>query len=160
MPLQAMWIHGQAVIPEIVADDSGTLNVCITSTGSVGGATYRGSAGVSSWFHFPIPTPVIQHDVRARLIKVFILFRADAGVSLARVDVWDGGNQLRAFSPPVGITGTHDGKIGLGDLQPDVTMWMLQDQPQVFWGIGLSAEVRFEQEGSITFTTAGADFAV
>jgi hypothetical protein len=160
MALQAMWIHGQALIPEITADETGNLNVAIVSAGSAEGSTYQGNAGISTWFHFPIPTPVIQNNVRARLIKGFVLFRSDAGVLLTHVDIWDGAKKLGDFSPPSGISGIHDGKSGLGDLLANVTMWELRDQPQVFWGVCLSAQVQFEVAGTITFTTAGADFVV
>lgn len=160
MALQAMWIHGQAAIPEITEDETGNLNITIIGSGSADGATYQGNAGVSTWFHFPIPTPVIQNNVRAKLIKGFVLFRSDAGVLLGHVDIWDGARKLGDFSPSPGISGVHDGKSGLGDLQPNVTMWQLPGQPEVFWGVCLSAQVRFEAQGTITFTTAGADFAV
>ena len=38
------------------------------------GVHYQGDAGIWTRFNFPIPTPVIQNNVRAKLVKGFVSF--------------------------------------------------------------------------------------
>jgi hypothetical protein len=173
MTLQAMWVHGNTIVPErtIKAEPVGTDGPLtdipgVPGSGMLGfrrggGATFRGKDNHDNWFHFSIPTPVIHEGVRARLLKVFVLFNSDPTVSVTDVHVWDGIRE-RIFERemPTGVTGRHDGADGLSDLAEDFTQWTLPDQPQIYWGVGISVRVFFADEGQITFTSAGADFEV
>jgi energy-converting hydrogenase Eha subunit A len=113
------------------------------------------------WFHVPIPTPVIDNGRRASLIRVFTLYNATPGVSLAAVHVYDGVNKIAALAPafprPASLP---TGARGLIDIQEGVNRFTLPAPRQVFWGIGISLAVTFVNDGDITFFTAGADFDI
>jgi hypothetical protein len=158
MTLQAVWVHGQAVVPNVPYDEQGNPLAGYIGSGSSDGAEFRGLASAQAWFHFPIATPVIHNGVRIRLVKAFVLFRSDPSVLITEVHIWDGPRRIDAFSPLDGVTGVHDGSRLLADLVPNVTMWTVAATPEIFWGVCVSVRVHFNQEGSITFTTAGLDF--
>ena len=158
MTLQAVWVHGQAVVPGVSYDEQGNPLVGYSGSGSSDGAEFRGLQNAQAWFHFPISTPVIHNGVRIRLAKAFVLFRSDPGVLITEVHLWDGPRRIDAFAPPEGVTGVHDGSRLLADLVPDVTMWTVASTPEIFWGVCVSARVHFREEGVITFTSAGLDF--
>jgi hypothetical protein len=66
-----------------------------------------GLVGTQNWFHVPIAAPVILADTRAKLVRVFAMFRpgsqaaidADqaglAGCNVTDVRVWDEPNRIR-----------------------------------------------------------------
>jgi hypothetical protein len=76
-----------------------------------GGATFKGQNGASNWFHVPIATPVIVKDVRATLVRVFVMFQCGdpaaiiennatiAGANVTDIHVWDGPNRIHKFGP-------------------------------------------------------------
>jgi hypothetical protein len=112
----------------------------------------------STYFHFPIPTPVIVRGVRAQLLAAFVLWTADPGIALQEVQVFDGPNSLPVpFSTPVGVG--RDGSGGIGDIVEGMTKFTLSGQ-EIFWGIGISLGFAFSRDGNVTFTTAGADFEI
>lgn len=166
--LQAMWIHGNVAVPERTVENPGPLVDVpgVPWSRVVGfpqgpGKTFRGSDNANNWFHLPIPTPVIHEGSRARIKKVFLLFRSDPGVAVTAIHVWDGAQRrLFASSMPAGVSGRHDGTGGGADLQENITAWTIGGTPEVLWGIGLSVLVAFTDPGNITFCSAGADFDV
>lgn len=173
--LQAMWVHGNTVVPErtIKAEPAGTDGPLtdirgVPGSGMLGfrrggGTQFRGKDGHKNWFHFSIPTPVIHNGERANLAKVFVLYRTDPQVNLIAVHVWDGartGNPIFQSAMPRGISGDHDGSGGDGDLIEGMNMWTVSAQPRVFWGVGISVHVHFIDTGNIIFASAGADFDV
>jgi hypothetical protein len=52
------------------------------------------------------------------------------------------------------------GRGGLADLQDGITKFDLPHPHEVLWSIGVSLAVVWEQEGDITFVSAGADFEI
>lgn len=158
MTLQAIWVHGQSTVADLSYDDKGNFLVSPVNSGSADGSSYSGQADARAWFHFPLATPVIHNGIRIRLIQVFVLFRSDPDVLLTEVHVWDGARRIEAFSAGTGVSGLHDGSRGVSDCVTNVTRWVVGQRPQIFWGVCLSAHVHFKAGGSITFTTAGADF--
>ena len=158
MTLQAVWVHGQVGFPDTLFDAQGNPLVSYISSGSSEVPSYKGQPQTHIWFNFPIATPVIHNGIRIRLIQVFVLFRSDPQVALTEVHVWDGARRVDTFSPESGISGLHDGSRGLADLIPNVTMWVVNQRPEIYWGLCVSARIQFKAEGVITFTSAGADF--
>lgn len=112
------------------------------------------------WFHFSIPTPVIHAGNRANLLKVFALYNATPGISLAAAHVYDGSRRTNTFAaiprPATLPTGTR----GTSDLVEGLNMFTLPSPTPVLWGIGVSLAFFFAEEGEVTFFGAGADFDV
>jgi hypothetical protein len=89
MALHASWVHGNAVTVE----NPGSLD----RVGHFGwGGDMAIKPGQSSWFHVPLPTPVIVSDVRSKLIRVFVMFKADS-CSIRNVHVYDGSSKVQEF---------------------------------------------------------------
>lgn len=171
--MYAMWVHGNTAIPQFVG------GVSVSSPGTPGhetakvngqnwtdivglpqgtGKIFRGQPG-TNFFHFSIPTPVIMSDRRVRLERVFVLFSSDPDVQVTRVFVFDGCKTVDVSAMQTGVSGRHDGCGGLADLQANVTLHQVESRPEIYFGVGISVEVRFSREGNITFTAAGADFS-
>ena len=111
------------------------------------------------WFHVPIPTPVIRDGRRSTLLRVFVLWEATGGVSPAVLHVWDGPIRIEMFPFTHGATG-RCGHNGVADLVDGVTRFNLPAAREVLFGLALSVGVYFQEDGNITFCTAGADFDV
>lgn len=174
MALQAMWVHGNSASIELTtrgrgpgedittATTSGSVTGTIGSivgtrqwTGIVGlrtgsGVQYRCQDNSDYWFHFAIPTAVIDDGVRARLRRVMVLFTAGTGVSLSSVHVWDGPH--RVF--------TRDG-LAIGgsnvSLVDGRNSFAIPDR-EVSWGIGVSVQFHFADVGDVVLHAAGVDF--
>jgi hypothetical protein len=165
--LHASWTHGTAFQPAERPLD-GLSNVDgIAWTDVVGlrqgwGASYNGNAGRANWFHVPIPTPVIVAGARAKLVKVFVMFRCGdpAGtnalsqpVNVTDIHVWDGANRIATFGP-FNLFGEHRFRLDTSNTHA------LRAPRDVIFGIGLSVRVAFRFGGTVTFAAAGADFEV
>jgi hypothetical protein len=85
---------------------------------------------MSSWFHIPLPTPVILNDSRSNLIRVFLLCETENGI-IHNVHVYDGSYKVQEFND-VFLEGEH--RIGL-----DGRNTFNLEQPHVVaFGIGIS----------------------
>lgn len=169
--MPSMWIHGNTAIAQFVGDTSPGVPRNQTTqvngqawTDIVGlpqgpGKIFRGKQQTENFFHFCIPTPVILNDRRVRIDRVFVLFASDPDVQVTKVYVFDGPKAIDISAMPAGVSGRHDGTGGLADLQDNITRHAVESRPEIFWGVGISVQVRFSQEGNITFTAAGADFS-
>src|SRR5262245_53720565 len=81
--LFASWVHGTALRVETPEN--------LDRVGYFGwGADMQITSGKSSWFHVPLPTPVIASDVRSNLQRVFIMFTTDDLGAIRAVHVYDG----------------------------------------------------------------------
>ncbi|TMQ03969.1 MAG: hypothetical protein E6J90_17850 [Deltaproteobacteria bacterium] len=187
MSLHAVWIHGNSARAQWVGNNplqqvtGGWFNGSTTSipwSDVVGlptgpGVTYRGAdqshgpfgsqvvpQPISLFVHFPIPTPVIVRGVRAHLIRVFVLWKADHGATLAFASAFDGPVGLNVgFSAPQ--SGGHDGTRGVpADLVEGMTQFTLRAPREVLFGVGVSLGFSFFANANVTFTAAGADFDV
>ena len=100
-PLYASWTHGNAVTvqsPENLVDPD-------WHTGW--GADLLIKPATETWFHLPIPTPVIVSDARSKLVRVFLLFEVDPGMgAIRKVHVWDGVFNPQEFND-LDLTGEH-----------------------------------------------------
>jgi hypothetical protein len=156
MALEASWVPGYVAIPEIPGPSRlrQVNNIPFTDLLGyrVGGrAIFRLGYGQDNWFHFAIPTPVIDDGVRVRLDRFFVLYAAQPGVHVLAAHIWDGPNRKQVYN--FDYTGNHSTAIdaqnswaGGGDL--------------VYWGVGISILVRNNgsADANIDFTSAGVDF--
>ena len=123
MALQASWIHGNALTVEAPQN--------LDRVGHYGwGADMAIKPGKDSWFHIPLPTPVIVNDIRSKLNRVFIMFDAVSG-SIRNVHVYDGSSKVQEFNGLM-LEGEHR-------LQLDAqNTFNLSTPHTVVWGIGIS----------------------
>jgi hypothetical protein len=170
MALQAMWVHGHSANIELRGvprqDPIDNVGYDVINVGSNRGIKWsflQGSRvgwgveysaaliGASYWFHFSIPTPVIDDGVRSRFRRATVLFTADPGVTLTSFHVWDGPNRVAQ----------HDGLTTGGSnvsLINERNSFALPDR-DVFWGAGISVKFFFLAAGGIvTLHAAGIDF--
>ena len=155
----AMWIHGNAVVPEISPYDIGGTYY---QDRKGWGATYTVHEPPSAiwpwhnWYHFQIPTPVILDDARPVLVKVFVLYQTSY-VSVTDLHVYDGATKIRAFGG-FKFSGNHIGGIDASN------SWIIGPPVTILYGLGISVGVLFNDppvtpDAWILFASAGADFA-
>ncbi|MCA1991727.1 MAG: hypothetical protein LDL41_06735, partial [Coleofasciculus sp. S288] len=114
------------------------------------GVEYRCQDNSNYWFHFAIPTPVIDDGEPANLRRATVLFTADTGVTLSSLHVWDGWE--RVFN--------RDGlAIGGANVTPvdGRNSFSLPDR-RVSWGVGISVLFHFADPGNVTLHAAGVEF--
>ncbi|HYX25335.1 MAG TPA: DUF6623 family protein [Thermoanaerobaculia bacterium] len=123
MAKHSNWVHGNALTVESPEN--------LLRVGHYGwGADMLIQPGKGSWFHVPLPTPVIVNDVRTQLQRVFILFKSEFG-SIHNVHVYDGSSKPQEFNDLV-LNGEH--RL---NLDPQNTFLLEKPHP-VVWGIGIS----------------------
>ncbi len=137
----AMWVHGNTVQVEKTANE-------ILRMGW--GTTVHQNYSLN-WFHFPVTTPVILDEIRPLLTKVFVFYKAGGGTKVTNIHVYDGPTKIRAFDG-LALSGNH------GDTIDGANSWDIKPPVEVKYGLGISVEVAFGDNGEILFTTAGADF--
>jgi hypothetical protein len=114
------------------------------------------SALSSSWFHFAIPTPLLQAGTTARLHAVRLTIRTYANSDITQVHIWDGNDFL----------GQH--LLHLRGGTSDIPLqWNLRlgvaRKPRIRrGGVGISVDVRFRDSNQpkrrVDFVSAGAEF--
>ncbi len=137
----AMWIHGHSM--QIESPEN------INTVGRKGfSIIVNGKGGMSSWFHFAIPTPVIVNDNRLRVGSVLVRFKT-TDATVKAIHVYDGENKI-AFND----------KLNLSSGQWHVERVDVPNNPEILWGLGISVLVAFGVEASraIEFSSAGCDF--
>jgi hypothetical protein len=152
-----MWVHGNSANIELnnrgrgSGEDIGGRNwTAIEGLRRGWGVEYRCQDNSNYWFHFAIPTPVIDDGVRARLRQVMLLFTADTGVTLSSVHVWDGPNRVLELNG-LAIGGAN---LSLIDGRSSFAL----PNSEVRWGIGISVQFHFADPGNVTLHTAGINF--
>ena len=113
--------------------------------------------GQSSWFHIPLPTPVITADGRSALERVFVMFRTES-CSIRAVHVYDGSSKVQEFND-LFASGEH--RTGL-DAQ---NTFELSAPHTVAFGIGISffviADIGFDSpigDGRLIVASGGGDY--
>jgi len=150
MALYASWTHGNSVVVENPAH--------LTSLGHFGwGTDVRVAPGKDSWFHIPIPTPVITNGVRTKIQKLFLLFDAENG-SIRNVHIYDGPGKVQEYNGLM-LEGNHFGGIDA------VNTFNLANVHTVLWGMSISfyfiANIGFDSNipaPRLAVSTAGGDF--
>jgi hypothetical protein len=159
MAIQAMWVHGNSAVIELTdrgrgsGEDIGGLPwTALQGFRSGPGVEYRCQDNSQYWFHFAIPTPVIDDGVPARLRRVTVLFTAGRSVTLTSVHVWDGPGPSPIF--------TMDG-LGIGGANLELidgrNSFALPNKA-VHWGIGVSVRFNFADSDNVILHSAGVDF--
>jgi len=133
MTLHASWIHGNALTVENPEN--------LDRIGHFGwGADMSVQAGKGSWFHIPVPSPVIVEDVRMKVQNLFLLFDAEAaGGKITRIHVWDGASQVEVFDE-VNRLGHH-----LGGPDAENTITLTRPHTVIF---GMSISFFFQAGGT------------
>jgi hypothetical protein len=170
MATQAMWVHGNSAQIELTplgrgpGEDIGTSALtppgtpadpkrqwtAIVGYRTGGGVEYRCQDNSDYWFHFSIPTPVIDDGVRARLRRVMVLFTARTAVTLSSVHVWDGPSRVFTVDQ-LAIGGTNT------SLVDGANSFAIPDR-EVRWGIGVSTKFHFADPSNVILHAAGVDF--
>jgi hypothetical protein len=165
MALYASWTPGIGFMPAETPSDTQDVNG-IGWTGVVGlrqsgGTTFKGKGGTSIWFHAPIATPVIINGARAALERVFVMFQCGdpaaqiatkAGANITDIHVWDGAKRIKTFSGFM-LFGDHRTQFDTSTKHE-----MGTPAPQIFYGVEIAVHVKFSQDQTVTFVSAGADF--
>jgi len=150
MGFYASWVHGNALTVESPEN--------LDRNGHFGwGADMQVKPGKSSWFHIPLPTPVILSDARSNLIRVFLMFKSEQG-SIRNVHVYDGSSKVQEFNDLL-ITGEH--RINLDS----VNTFNLANPHSVIYGIGVTffyvADIGFDSAippSRLILASAGGDY--
>ncbi len=156
----AVWVPGtiaEVEFPERLAPAEPGALAAYTRRGW--GVEYFAREGTSNWFHIPIATPIILHDQRTRLEKVFALYRTKGNASITDMHVYDGPNRIKAIKAfeATSYTGDHSAAID------SANVWAFDPPIELYWGVGISLGVQFVSRPSdyawpsILFTAAGAD---
>ena len=117
---------------------------------------FEGNTLKGYWFHFSVPTPVIESGVRSMLQKAFVLWQTTEGARISTIHLYDGPVRFYAhyFNHQAGP------ERHLDDLTENITMFSPPSLHSMRFALGISVAVTFETEGQITFFSAGADFDV
>lgn len=161
MAIQSIWVHGNTVRTQETTDKLKDVpyreHSALLGFPQGEGITFRGIDNKKNWFHFCIPTPCFRKEDngashRAKLDKIFVLFKAQRGVNASAIHVWDGSKRIFEKNG-LAIGGDHS-------TIDNTNAWKLPNSPDVLYGLGISVEISFDDEGEITFVSAGADFQV
>jgi hypothetical protein len=155
------FIHGNAVIPEIVGPGPFVQIVGCPWSELLGycagyGKAFRGGSGKSTWFHSAVPTPPVQYS-RVQLDKVFLFFNAETGCFMTDVHIWDGPDSVSTISS-LNTSGdnlrnpTERNSFNIR-IPPGNSLHTMN------YGLGISMHFRFDSESVVMFTSVGADFS-
>jgi hypothetical protein len=116
------------------------------------GTTFRGKAGISNWFHFPITNPTILAGTRlfCNLAAVTANLQA-TDAFLQAFHLWDRVTRFAAFDN-LNVTGDFGNIWSAGQ-----TVFTFPDH-QVDGAVGISVLVFFDSDSEVTFTGAGLRF--
>lgn len=111
----------------------------------------EGKPGLSNWFHFAIPTPVIVNGNRLRADSVMVRFRTGSADAFVKaIHIYDGEKKIAA----------HD-NLGLAPNKWEWPRFDVPSNPKIRWGVGISIGVGFGVEmmsHRMEFSSAGCDF--
>lgn len=183
MALQQMRIHGNSVVMQFpggkhvspythgsqmdgVFDDTGRHIEWSDVVGlhDVDGVTFRGRRDNINFFFASVPTPALREDaavtsawgtyLRAKLTRVLIRFSTHEGVWIRRMRVFDGARDLMyPFEGGPRLTGPHS-----NDWVVNVNYFENPNPPEIFTGVCVVFDVKFDNDGDITFNSVGCDF--
>jgi len=136
------------------------------------GVQFRGKRDRDVWFHFPVPTPsvsdqdAVEWSPHPKVIRVFVLWRTSDGAVIEYVDAWDGGRAQLLHSGRLSLEGDWSGTDAAEGgwhrkVQPDKNRFEIKPAADVYYGLGISVNVRFASDsdnGIVHFMGAGADF--
>ena len=150
MGFHASWVHGNALTVENPEN--------LKRIGHYGwGADMQIAPGKESWFHVPLPTPVIPMNTQSSLVRVFLMFEAEQG-SIRNVHIYDGPAKVQEFND-LHLRGNHMSA-------PDgVNTFNLANPHGMVFGIGISflfiADIGFDSPippSRLVVASAGGDY--
>jgi len=167
----SIWVHGNA----FVAEDPDKLEairarlsnpVAPPAIQHMGWGTYfRGGEGLFTWFHVPIPVPILGGILDQGLLeKVYFLYDI-VEATIKNVDVYDGRKKIASFSG-LNLAGTPD-PVNPGHASGTINGYnsiAITPHASVHSGLCLSIGVQFNMpleqptRPEILFTAAGASF--
>ncbi len=151
MSLHASWVHGNAVTVENPEN-------CVAIGHYGWGGDVALIPGKASWFHLPLPTPVITAEGRTRVQRFFVMFSAE-NCQVRAVHIYDGSTKVQEFND---LHPEGDHRTGLDG----ANTFDLASPHTVLWGMGISffvqASIGFDTPITTRFIVAsgGADFVV
>ncbi len=139
----APWIHGTSIQVEYPER--------LERVTRAGFYTYLyGKPNTSNWFHFALPTPVIQNKKRLKVVCAILRFRTFSDKAVVNhVHIYDGYSKIASHNN-INLSGNNwFKKFGVAH------------KPPVYWGLGISIGVSFKSgslnERRMDFVSAGCD---
>ncbi|MEY2585429.1 MAG: hypothetical protein QOD80_1455 [Verrucomicrobiota bacterium] len=151
MALYASWVHGNALTVEAPGN--------LVRLGHFAwGADMLVRSNTASWFHIPLPTPVIASDRRTTVQKLFLLFETETGGLIRNVHIYDGSSQVQLFER-LEFHGQHrlalDGQNTFNLAQPHTVLWGMGISFYFITATGIESEAPPQR---LIVAAAGADF--
>jgi hypothetical protein len=115
MPKTEFWVHGTLAQVE----NHGTAGIA-----RLGWGTTLHSMRSDNWMHFPIATPIVQRDQRARVARITVLFHA-VHCGIYAIHLYDGPRQVKALEV-AHATGEHSYAVDQTNVFPVGTPVPLQ----------------------------------
>jgi hypothetical protein len=144
--VSSMWMQGNALTVENPAS--------VAKIDHVGwGTTVYGISGQSSWFHIPVPSPVVLNNRRPSLSEVFLMFDIGPNMGfISNVHLYDGGYPFKQFD---GLQ-----RIGNHRTAPDSYNTFALGAPHpIYQALGISFKVHFTgRQPWMTVSGAGGNF--
>src|SRR5947209_18284513 len=113
--------------------------------------------GKSSWFHIPLPTPVITNNAHATVQKLFLMFDAVSG-NIRAVHIYDDSSKVQEFNELM-LEGEHRTALD------NANTFNLATPHTVIFGMGISflftAAIGFDTQippARLIIASAGGDF--
>lgn len=161
--LHTYWAHGTVGMSHVFKSSIEEVGLAFTR---VGGLRETVQANV----FFPLPTPVIVNNNRARLLRVFVLYELERETALGPIFVYDGQNGIetcdahsdgiRTFEYIIGGPTSHTGVHRMDDLIDNRTRFNFERPPLVFFGLTLVITLAMGPKGKARFTAVGADYEI
>ena len=143
----AMWVHGHSMKIEYPSRLKSVWRA---------GFYIRvvGKPNTTNWFHFSVPTVVIDDDTRQMLDSVMLRYRSkSSSARITSVHIFDGNNRIMR----------HDG-LSLSSSSWSFRRFNMPGKPDIRWGVGITVGVKFsgstERKNTMEFSSAGADLNV
>jgi hypothetical protein len=148
----AMWVQGNALTVENLSAVANTVHIGW-------GTVVYGNFGKSSWFHIPIPSPVIINNQRPFLTRVFLMFNIGPGMGyISNVHLYDGAYNFKQFNQ-LYLTGDHRTYLD------GANTFILDVSQTIYLALGISFAFQFSSciDGGcsapwFTISSAGGDF--
>ncbi len=111
-----------------------------------------GKPNTTNWFHFHIPTVVIDNNKRQMIDSVMLRYRSRSHFAkITNAHIYDGESKIVS----------HDG-LSISSTRFSFRRFNVPGKPDVRWGVGLSLGIRFsgttDLQNTMEFSSAGCDF--
>ncbi len=142
---KAMWAHGTSMVVEYPNNIKSEWRA---------GFYIRliGKPNTTNWFHFAIPTPVIENNNRLSIDSALMRYRVKHTLtSITNIHIYDGEKKIANIN-----------NLNLSPTSFGMDRWVVPGKPDVKWGVGISIGIRFwgstDAQNTIEIASAGVDF--